>query len=414
MSSPNAAVTWYQTQPEVISENAFYGVLWLGVGLCAISFCLRSYVRFIYFRMLLVDDYLMLTALILLIAIASVLQVWLQDIYLMIRVQNGLAIPGADFFDRMSSGLRADGIAILLFIIGVWIIKLNFLLFFYRLGHQITQYLIFWWVALVIVVGCGAAGVGVIPYDCMFGDIMHIITQCSSESSVGHIYDVYKASVVVDVCSDAIIICFPIIILWNTRISIKQKLILSSVFCLVSFTIAVTIIRGSIFGGLYKSLDQVDRKVFDTTWVLFWFFIQYIVSFIVACLVSFRSLWARRREQRSRDEFDKQRLADHRSPGQTPSAQSGSLKAKLKKIQDTLLDTFNDFDDETLKSRDEFIKLRPPQARMTIDFSQGVYPWSSTHTTSKTQVESQETTRADTESVQSLNPAHLRDAGSQV
>ena len=71
--------------------------------------------------------------------------------------------------------------------------------------------------------------------------------------------------------------CFPIAILWRAGITLRQKLILSSVFCLVGFTIAVTIIRGSIFGGVYKDVDQVDRRVIDTIWVLFWFVIEYIV-----------------------------------------------------------------------------------------------------------------------------------------
>jgi hypothetical protein len=74
-----------------------------------------------------------------------------------------------------------------------------------------------------------------------------------------------------------IVICFPISILCQTRISLRQKVILSSIFCLVGFTIAVTIVRGSIFGGVYKELDKMDRKVLDTAWCLFWFYIEFMV-----------------------------------------------------------------------------------------------------------------------------------------
>ncbi len=174
------------------------------MGLCTLAFSLRAYIRFLYFRRLLVDDYMMLVALLMLVAIAVVNQLHLSDIYLMIHVQNGVATPGADFLDRMSAGLAADGGSLLLSIIGIWVIKLNFLLFFYRIGHMIIEYLIFWWVALIVVVGCGAAGVGVIPYSCVFGDIDYIIGQCSTEASVAHIYTVYKVSVILDVCSDAL------------------------------------------------------------------------------------------------------------------------------------------------------------------------------------------------------------------
>lgn len=78
--------------------------------------------------------------------------------------------------------------------------------------------------------------------------------------------------------------CFPIFIAWRTKISMRQKLILTAVFLLVGFTIAVTIVRGSIFGGVYKSLEEADGQVINMAWLLFWFIIQYFV-----CMLSFLS-----------------------------------------------------------------------------------------------------------------------------
>lgn len=70
---------------------------------------------------------------------------------------------------------------------------------------------------------------------------------------------------------------FPIFIMWNTRISLRQKLVLSGIFSLVMFTIAVTIVRGSIFFGVYKSGEDASRKGLDPSWMVFWFFIELIV-----------------------------------------------------------------------------------------------------------------------------------------
>lgn len=123
---------------------------------------------------------------------------------MMIHVQNGLEIPGADFEDRMLSGLRMDGAVLILNTVGVWLVKLNFLVFFHRLGHQIKSYLIFWWIALVVVVGCGAVLLGVIPYKCSFGSFSTIVLECSTNSYLNHIYTMYKASISIDVVSDAI------------------------------------------------------------------------------------------------------------------------------------------------------------------------------------------------------------------
>lgn len=74
-----------------------------------------------------------------------------------------------------------------------------------------------------------------------------------------------------------IVIVFPILILWNTKIALRQKLVLSSIFSLVVFTVTVTIIRGSIFGDVYKSAEEANHKGLDPSWMVFWFFIELIV-----------------------------------------------------------------------------------------------------------------------------------------
>lgn len=73
------------------------------------------------------------------------------------------------------------------------------------------------------------------------------------------------------------VICFPVLIIWKTRLNWRQKIVLSSVFLLVGFTIGVTIVRGSIFGVVYRSVTEVNRRVIDSSWMLLWWYIEYIV-----------------------------------------------------------------------------------------------------------------------------------------
>ena len=176
----------------------------MGIGLCFTACSLRLASRIVCFGRLLIEDYLILGAMAILISIATILQLFIGDIYLMMAVENQTASPGLDFPNRMLAGLKADGVVLILCTIGVWLIKLNFLIFFYRLGHQIRLYLIFWWVATLVVIGCLAVLLGVIPYSCSFGSLEHIVMICGSESSVAHIYTVYKVSISIDVVSDAI------------------------------------------------------------------------------------------------------------------------------------------------------------------------------------------------------------------
>lgn len=74
------------------------------------------------------------------------------------------------------------------------------------------------------------------------------------------------------------VICFPIVILWNVRTSLRKKLMLSGIFALVGFTIAVTIVRGSVFGGIYKNLDDSTLQVMNVTWIWFWFNMEFMVG----------------------------------------------------------------------------------------------------------------------------------------
>ncbi|KAK3900003.1 hypothetical protein C8A05DRAFT_46059 [Staphylotrichum tortipilum] len=406
MSSSSESTKLFSTTSESIPENAFYTIIWLGVFLSTTALAFRIYIRISCMRRLHSSDHMMALALALQLAFAGVGQAFLSDIYLMTRVQNGVVTPGADFLDRMTMGLRADGVMLVLSNVGIWVIKMNFLLFFYRLGRHITVYLVFWWVSVVVVIGCGAAAIGMLPFGCMFGDIMSIITKCSSDESVGGIYTRYKVSVVVDCVSDALIICFPISILLKTRISLRQKIILSSIFCLVGFTIGVTVVRGSIFGGVYKELPEVDHKVIDTVWALFWYYVEFMVSFIVACLVSFRSLWAHndaKARARARDEMSKAERIRERTPDDPSGPGSAGFRAKMRRLHDTLLDTFND--DETLWERD-VLPNGPPSAKLSVDFS--TYPllaWDNA-SACNTHVER---TRADSTSVRSLQPAMLAD-----
>jgi hypothetical protein len=73
------------------------------------------------------------------------------------------------------------------------------------------------------------------------------------------------------------VLCFPISILWRVKISLRKKLILGGIFGLVGFTIGVTIVRGSIFGGVYKSINADGGSELNVSWIWFWLYVEYTV-----------------------------------------------------------------------------------------------------------------------------------------
>ena len=70
---------------------------------------------------------------------------------------------------------------------------------------------------------------------------------------------------------------FPIVILWKVRVSRTKKILLSGVFSLVLFTIAATMVRGSIFGGVYQYLDEGESAIINVTWVWFFLYIEFSI-----------------------------------------------------------------------------------------------------------------------------------------
>lgn len=142
----------------------------------------------------------MIFSLMTLIALSAYLQRFLGDMY------TADVMPPGNYFnpDRLISAMRTVGVAMILSTVGIWAIKLNFLSFFRGFGRQIRSYMIFWWISFILVVACGLAQLGIIPYRCLFLSLSSMIMECSSESGSDYIYKVYEAAVAVDVVSDAI------------------------------------------------------------------------------------------------------------------------------------------------------------------------------------------------------------------
>ncbi|KAL2278487.1 hypothetical protein FJTKL_14409 [Diaporthe vaccinii] len=350
-------------------------IIWFGMGLCITKLSLRLTIRIICFQRLFVEDYLMGFALSITISTGVVLHTYLADIYLTSLPQEATGMSPGDYLSHVTVVWRVDGVAIILLALGIWTIKINFMLIFYRLGHQIRAYATFWWASVVVIVACGAVLLGILPYDCMFEDSGWVNAHCSTASKMSYIYSVYEANVAVDVVSDFIIIVFPISILWNAGISLCQKLVLSSIFSLVAFTIAVTIVRGSIFFGVYKSGDDASRKGLDPSWMVFWWFIELIVSFVVACLVSFRSLWTNMRQdnKKRRIQLERQRakILTQQAPDRIRSLTAIRTSSALGNRWGRLLDTLADLEGTMLeRNMPQHLPITVPSGELTVDFSQ--------------------------------------------
>ncbi|ROW01376.1 hypothetical protein VMCG_05976 [Cytospora schulzeri] len=220
---------------------------------------------------------------------------------------------------------------------------------------------------MIVVVGCGAAEIGTLQYHCLFGSTNTIFGTCSETGVLRGVYIRMIVSCVLDVLSDAAILCFPISILCRVKISLRKKLILGGIFGLVGFTIGVTIVRGSIFGGVYKSIDADGGSELNVSWIWFWLYVEYTVSFIIACCVSFRALFLQQ-EQRSQQARDQQRKETGSMYAMTENRKG--FRAKVKWLHDSLLDTCRVWEGTSATSA--FGLPVPPSGRLSLDLERGL------------------------------------------
>lgn len=340
-----------------LSQSTFLGITWLLFSLCAAALVARIYIRWTCFRKLLAEDWLMIATLCLITGIQSQATRFSYEIYrLMAWVNDPSTIDFKDLFDFLSdteSMLKSCGSSIILFIFGFYCIKVNFLLFFYRLGHRVEKiFWILWWIVFVVVLACGIASItmGVPTFKCLFGNIEYTLTTCQTHGYENTFFTYFRVSVALDIFTDALIIGFPVWILWGVRISMRKKLALGAIFSLVGFTIVATVLRGALLSEVFT--DTTAGKTFNIPWVWFWFHIEFCTAFIVACLVSFRSLFVHR-EQNSgaaRRAAAVQRRPSNYNPypssGRTPQDSGngsrgnlGRLRGRIKLFQDSVLDT---------------------------------------------------------------------------
>lgn len=170
----------------------------------------------------------MVLGLSLVISIAAVLHAHLADIYLTAKLKSNPGelphLPPQELARHFTAAWRAVGIAVVLSTLGIYTIKMNFMLFFYRLGHLITTYNILWRVAVVVIVACGAVQFGVIPYDCLFEDMTTMKAKCLVATHIGHMNTLRKVNIAVDVLSDCISKSIPLSNLFPKYIAKKSSL----------------------------------------------------------------------------------------------------------------------------------------------------------------------------------------------
>lgn len=180
------------------------GVVWAGTVICTASLAFRYFVRMRYFRRLLVDDYFAGVAWVLLLSTAITWTVLMDDVYEIKYVLSGLKFPGNGFIHSLEKYLHGSMAVLMMFYLGLWTVKINFLVFFYQLGSKITAYRIYWWTVTIFTIAAGLVCVGTIQYQCLAVSVQESMAKCSGASAIRFQDITLKVNCGLDVFTDAL------------------------------------------------------------------------------------------------------------------------------------------------------------------------------------------------------------------
>lgn len=144
----------------------------------------------------------MLLSLCMFLTNAVLATIYMQPLVDLVHLADGTFRPGPTFKGDTKVALEAFAATAVLANLGTWLVKLNFLLFFYRFGHQLLKFRVSWWFVSIFVVASGITQIGLIQFDCMINDVDTILATCSSASSLQRTHRLFIISVVLDILTD--------------------------------------------------------------------------------------------------------------------------------------------------------------------------------------------------------------------
>ncbi|KAK8127286.1 hypothetical protein PG984_008394 [Apiospora sp. TS-2023a] len=343
--------------------------------LCFVALSIRAGIRFACFRKLFVEDYLMILALGFMLANAVLCQLRMDLVYLVDAVGNGDIAQPPDFDPSLLRAVHAQLVNSIFCALGIWVVKYNFLIFFYRLGSKVRRYRIALWVVVAVTTACLGVALGTQDYLCTTSSIEFITTHCGASAGIKRQKNNTIVNTTLDVLTDVLIIVFPIVILWRVRIPLRRKIVLACFFGMVLLKVAITLVRVALTNSrLAQNMD----------WIWFWFTVEFVTgeyatparfhlinyhsmqslikgspAFFVACTASFRSLFTQLDRSRNGIPLENQANAARR-----PSIS----RSPKRRFQDTILNTILTLEGGAPNERDSYLlDTEPPSYRSSGD-----------------------------------------------
>lgn len=142
-------------------------LLWAGTGISLCFLLFRIFVRLNAFRRLYSDDFFVITAWASLLGTSILWHIRVPLFYEYYAVMAGQRPYDVAYINNQTTFLRNLVPLTILFYSSLWLVKVSFLIFFWRLGWKVKGQKIWWRFILIVTVLTWVACIATIDYQCL-------------------------------------------------------------------------------------------------------------------------------------------------------------------------------------------------------------------------------------------------------
>ncbi|KAK3991121.1 hypothetical protein QBC44DRAFT_237800 [Cladorrhinum sp. PSN332] len=275
-----------------VSHQNLLILIWTCFSCAFLVVSLRAFVRwkFMGTHRPTADDCWTLLALISLLALCILDTIQLPSLYYITGVLEGTIPISEAIIYHTQRHLRFQFPIVILFWTVLWSVKAAFLALYYRLFADLTVYRRLWYF-LAVFTGLAYGGcITTLVLSCgpNVSNFFGFATCASPEHVWSSNFSVWF-STTIDVFTDLCIMAMPLGLIWNVKVTWRQRLGLVTVFCLGFVMIAFAIIRANQV--------LVAQQFVNLTLLMVWSTLAASISVIVGTLPALKALITNRKKQ---------------------------------------------------------------------------------------------------------------------
>ncbi|KAK0741504.1 hypothetical protein B0T18DRAFT_330867 [Schizothecium vesticola] len=274
-----------------LPHDSLLALIWTCFGVAFLMVVARTVTRLRYTqRRLTFEDYWIFLALASLLTLCILETIQLQSLFHITAVLTGAIPLSQELITFTEDYLRYEFAIIVLFWTVLWCVKASFLSLYFKLFRELIHYRHVWYFLSVFTLLAYAGCLITLSLSCGHISNFFKFGQCAKKEYIWASNLSVYYSTAIDVFTDLCIMAMPIRLIYNVRISLKQKIGLVCVFGLCFVMISFTIIRA-------KQV-LVQQQFVNLTLLMIWSTLTAAISVIVGSLPALKVLVTNRHDNK--------------------------------------------------------------------------------------------------------------------